>query len=73
MTLPVDGPAGDYLRAVRRGEARLDEVVERLEQAEAELARLRTASDLPEQPDRAWVDGWLHRSYTSFWAQEPAG
>ena len=73
MTLPVDGPAGAYLRAVRRGEVPLPEVVARLEESEAELARLRTASGLPEQPDRAWVDGWLHRSYTSFWAQEPDG
>ena len=57
------------LRAVRRGEAPLAEVVARLVEAEAELSRLRTASSLPEQPDRAWVDGWLHRSYTSFWAE----
>ncbi len=71
MTLPVGGPAGELLRAVRRGEVPLDEVVARLEEAEAELARLRTASSLPPEPDRAWVDGWLHRSYTSFWAQEP--
>ncbi len=69
ITLPVDGPAGAYLRAVRRGEARLDEVVARLREAEDELERLRTASDVPEEPDQAWVDDWLHRSYTSFWAQ----
>jgi hypothetical protein len=68
--LPVDGPAGRHLRAVRRGEAPLDEVVGRLEEAEDELRRLRSASHLPEQPDRAWVDGWLHRSCTSFWAEE---
>ena len=33
------------------------------------LDRLRTASGVPDEPDRAWVDDWLHRSYTSFWAQ----
>lgn len=69
MTLPVGGCAGAYLRAVRRGEVPLDEVVARLAEGEAELARLRTASAVPEEPDRAWVDGWLHRSYTSFWAE----
>jgi hypothetical protein len=66
--LPVAGSAGDLLRAVRRGEVPLDEVVARLQEAEAELERLRAASSVPDAPDRAWVDGWLHRSYTSFWA-----
>ncbi len=72
ITLPVAGPAGNWLRAVRRGEVPLDEVVVRLREAEAELERLRTASHVPDEPDRAWADGWLHRSYTSFWAEGPA-
>ena len=29
---------------------------------------LREAADLPEQPDRAWVDGWPHRSHPASWA-----
>jgi hypothetical protein len=24
---------------------------------------------LPAQPDRRWVDDWLHRSYLGFWAR----
>jgi hypothetical protein len=71
ITLPVAGPAGDHLRAVRRGEVPLEEVVARLQEAEAELERLRTAASVPDAPDRDWVNGWLHRSYTSFWAGEP--
>ena len=71
ITLPVGGPAGDYLRAVRRGEVVLEEVIARLREAETELERLRTASAVPEAPDRDWVNGWLHRSYTSFWEGEP--
>ena len=69
ITLPVAGPAGEHLRAVRRGHAPLEEVVARLREAEMELERLRTASHVPDQPDRPWVDDWLHRSYTSFWAE----
>jgi len=68
ITLPVPDPAGAYLRAVRLGEVALHEVVAALDDAEAELVRLRADSDVPPQPDRAWVDGWLHRSYTAFWA-----
>jgi hypothetical protein len=22
---------------------------------------------MPAEPDRAWADGWLHRSYLTFW------
>ena len=36
--------------------------------AEARLTALRDGSALPGQPDRGWVNGWLHRSYLSFWA-----
>ena len=71
ITLPVGGPAGAHLRAVRRGEVPLREVVEHVREAERELERLRTASHVPPEPDRDWVDGWLHRSYTSFWVGEP--
>ena len=35
--------------------------------AEADLA------GLPAEPDRRWIDGWLHRSYTACWAQLPDG
>ena len=34
-------------------------------------AESRTA-DLPEGPDRQWVDRWLHSSYEEFWAR-PSG
>jgi hypothetical protein len=69
ITLPVPDPAGAYLRAVRRGEVPLAEVVASLEDVEAELARLRTHAEVPPEPDRAWVDGWLHRSHLSYWVE----
>jgi hypothetical protein len=56
------------LRAVRRGELRLADVLDLVTGAEARLTELRDSSALPEQPDRPWVDGWLHRSYLNFWA-----
>ena len=65
ITLPVPPPHRDTLRAVRRGELRLDLVTG----AEARLTELRDSSALPEQPDRPWVDAWLHRSYLNFWAE----
>jgi hypothetical protein len=69
ITLPVPEPHLSYLRAVRRGDVPLDEVVNAVSEAEAKLIELRESSSLPAEPDRAWVDGWLHRSYLDYWAQ----
>jgi hypothetical protein len=68
ITLPVPEPGLSYLRAIRRGELPLDEVVEAVSSAQAELAGLRDRSALPDQPDRRWVNDWLHRSHLDYWA-----
>ncbi len=68
ITLPVPDPAGTYLRAVRRGQVPLAQVVAALDDVEAELVRLQTQADVPPEPDRQWVDAWLHRSHLSYWS-----
>lgn len=68
ITLPVPEPHLGYLRAVRRGEVSLDEVVGAVDQSERRLQELRDKADLPAQPDRDWVDGWLHRAHVAHWA-----
>lgn len=60
-------PSRAYLRAVRRGDVPLPEVLDAVGRAERELSLLQRSSALPAEPDRDWVDGWLHRSYLSFW------
>ncbi len=67
ITLPMPVRDRDYLRAVRRGERPLREVVAAVEAAEADLERLREAPGVPAQPDRRWVDEWLHRSHQDYW------
>lgn len=67
ITLPVPEPARTYLRAIRRGDVTLREVIDAVTDAEQQLLRLQHSSVVPDQPDRAWVDAWLHRSYLSFW------
>jgi hypothetical protein len=67
ITLPIPEPDLSYLRAVRRGEVRLDEVVSAVELAERRLVDLQSSAELPAQPDRDWVDGWLHRSHLDYW------
>ena len=68
ISLPVPQPHLDYLRSVRRGEIPLAEVIAAVEDAEAELIRLRDSQSVPSHPDAAWVDRWLHRSYLTYWA-----
>jgi hypothetical protein len=67
ITLPVPEPDREYLRSIRRGEVALDEAVKAVADAEARLMQLRESTSLPAQPDRQWVDGWLHRSHLNFW------
>jgi hypothetical protein len=69
ITLPVPEPDRAYLRAVRAGEVPLAEVLAAIRAAEARLEALRDSPAVPDQPDRAWVDDWLHRSYLGFWTR----
>jgi hypothetical protein len=69
ITLPVPEPHRTYLRSIRRGEVPLPEVVAAVEDAEHELMLLREQSAVPPDPDRRWVDEWLHRSYLEFWSR----
>jgi uncharacterized protein len=69
ITLPVPEPDRAYLRSIRRGERPLEEVITAVTEAEARLAELQHSAAVPDQPDRRWVDDWLHRSYLNFWAQ----
>ena len=68
ITLPVPEPDRAYLRSIRRGERPLAEVLDAITAAEARLTELRDSPAIPDQPDRPWVDDWLHRSYLNFWA-----
>jgi hypothetical protein len=71
ITLPVPEPDRGYLRSIRRGERPLAEVLDAVTDTEARLGELRDSPAIPQQPDRRWVDDWLHRSYLSFWGTPP--
>jgi hypothetical protein len=68
ITLPVPEPHLSYLRAIRRGEIPLAEVIDAVTDAETRLVALRSESSVPSEPDRLWIDDWLHRSYVDYWA-----
>jgi hypothetical protein len=64
---------GAVLVSTRRFVPRLDpplaEVLDAVTGAEARLTKLRDSTAIPDQPDRRWVEDWLHRSYLDFWAR----
>jgi hypothetical protein len=70
ITLPIPEPDLSALREVRRGEWELPAVLEWAERLEANLRALAETSPLPEQPDLDWVNDWLHRAYTAYWADQ---
>ncbi len=70
ISLPIPEPDLGYLRAVRRGDVELAEVVvDAVSKAETRLEQLREGASVPEQPDRRWVDDWLHRTHLAYWVQ----
>jgi hypothetical protein len=70
ITLPVPEPHRSYLRSIRRGERPLTEILDAITVAENHLNQLHDSPAIPPEPDRAWVDDWLHRSYQNFWASQ---
>lgn len=68
ITLPVPEPDRGYLRSIRQGEVPLADVLDAIASAETTLAQMRETSAVPDQPDRSWVDDWLHRTHLNFWA-----
>ena len=69
ITLPVPEPHRGYLRAIRHGQIPMPEVIDAITAAESDLTRLRDTSSVPAEPDRRWVDQWLHRSHLDYWAR----
>lgn len=67
ITLPVPEPDRATLRRIRRGEVDLAQVLGMIDDAEDRLVLLRDSSELPAEPDRSWVDTWLHRAHTEYW------
>ena len=71
ISLPIPEPDLGYLRAIRRGEVGMAEVVAAITHAERRLEELGGASTVPDEPDRRWVDDWLHRAHLDYWATRP--
>lgn len=71
ITLPVPEPHRADLRSIRHGDVPLADVLHAITSAETQLNDLRDTSAVPDQPDRDWVDDWLHQCHLDFWARRP--
>ena len=67
MSLPMEPEHRERLRAVRRGQVPVREVLHELDDYERLLSELRLCGAVPDQPDRRWVDACLHRAHTDYW------
>jgi hypothetical protein len=46
------------------------EVLDAITETEARLVQLSNSPAVPAEPDRRWVDDWLHRSHLNYWASQ---
>ena len=68
ISLPIPDETRAYLRSVRRGEPSKDDVIRSIDSIENELMELAQSSTIPDEPDSAWANAWLHRSYLDYWS-----
>lgn len=70
LSLPVPGGLGDHLRAVRRGDVPMDDVLAEAEALEAKVfALIDGGSRLPAEPDREAVEAWLVSAHLRSWGR----
>ena len=67
LSLPVGGEAGDWLRAVRRGEVPYDEWLARVGELDGELARLSDDERFRVGPDRGRIEAFSVDAHRRAW------
>jgi hypothetical protein len=67
LTLPMPEPARSRAMAIRTGERSFEEAIAEIEEVERRLADAVERTELPPEPDRARVDGFLVEAYRRSW------
>lgn len=67
LVLPIGYETGEWLRAVRRGEVALDEIVARIDALDRALAALAEDDEIPAGPDRQTIVEWSMRAHRGAW------
>lgn len=68
LQIPLPEEVAGQIRALRRGESELDEVVEAADLLEKQILDELETTALPRFPDGAWVNDWLARAQLAAWA-----
>jgi hypothetical protein len=67
VTLPMPEPERSRVMAIRKGERTFADTVEEIDEVERRLAEALERTELPANPDRAAVDGFLVDAYRRAW------
>ncbi len=67
LALPIAGEAGDWLRAVRRGEVSRTDFLQRADELDARLASLADDASIPERADRDRLIDWSASVHRRVW------
>ena len=67
LSLPVPAEAGEWLRAVRRGEIPYEDWLARVGELDAELAALAEDERFPDGPDRARIEAFSITAHRQVW------
>jgi predicted nucleotidyltransferase len=67
LSLPMKEPERSRVMAIRTGDVAFEEALTEIEEIEVRLNRAAGASGLPEEPDRAKVDGFVLETYREAW------
>ncbi len=70
ITLPMPEPWRTWIVDLRQGKHTKDEALAVAADLEAQLERLVTTSDLPDQPDMKRVNQWMVEAYAKCWMEE---
>lgn len=67
LELPIPGPIGEWLRAIRRGEVPFDEWWERAIKLDERLSWWEDYTRIPAEPDRERIEGFLIEAHLQAW------
>lgn len=67
LQLPIPGEAGEWLRAVRRGDIDREEWRQRVQELDSMMANRLNDSSIPAHPDRDIIDNFLIAAHCQYW------
>jgi hypothetical protein len=71
LVLPIQDPAGQWLKDVRAGRVPMDAITARIDELHRTLDELAQDASIPAGPDKARIVDWSIRTHERWWASAP--